>query len=107
MLVCKLEMWPERDPALSYPLGEVRIVQNGGDEEIAHYRAELDKASRTARKPGVWRTGQITNFHRLAQGPYDLLLRALIACVGGRSHAALRTMPNASFGAPVSESEVV
>lgn len=105
-LVCKIEMWPDNDPAQSYFVGEVRIVPDGGDGEIAHYKAELAKASRAARNPGLWRTGKVTNFHRLVQGPYDLLLRALIACVGGRSYEALRNMPNASFGAPATEHEI-
>lgn len=108
MLVCKLEMWPDGDSARAYPVGMVRIVQNGGDDEVVHYKVELDKASRTARRPEIpWRTGQVSNFHRLVQGPYDLLLRALIACVGGRSYEALRNMPNVSFGQPATEMEVV
>lgn len=89
MLVCKLEIWPEDDAAQSYPTGEVRITQISGDCFVADYRIEIDKASRQTRTPGIWRAAEIHGFDHSQLGSYDLLLRALIACLGCRSHAAV------------------
>lgn len=90
MLVCKIEIWPKGDESRKYGLGEVRIANVGGDHKIGHYKVELMKSEHIAKRSGVWRKGQVLNFHRLALGPYDLLLRALIACIGSRSHVLVR-----------------
>lgn len=89
MLVCKLEIRPEGDADRSYPVGEIRIAQTGGDCFIGDYTVELDKASRATRTPGIWRTADVTYFDHSELGAYDLLLRGLVACLGGRSHAAI------------------
>ncbi len=94
MLVCKIEMWPKGDEAAKYELGEVRIASIGGDRHIGHYSVELMKCAKIAKKEGVWRSAKVLNFQRMLHGPYDLLLRALIACVGGRSYFAVRDVPN-------------
>lgn len=89
MLICKLEMQPEGILQNAYTVGEIRISQVSGDCFVANYEIEIDKAARTARTPGVWRTAAISHFDHCELGPYDLLLRGLIACLGGRSHAAV------------------
>lgn len=89
MLICKLETWPEGDEARAYGVGEIRIAQTSGDCFVANYKIEIDKAARTARAPGIWRTAIVSGFDHSELGPYDLLLRALIASLGGRSHAAV------------------
>lgn len=89
MLICKLESWPGGDAAQAYPVGALRIEQTGGDCFVADYRVEIDKAARTARAPGIWRTAEINHFNHDELGVYDLLLRGLVACLGGRSHVAI------------------
>lgn len=107
MLICKLETWPDGDAGQAYPVGEVRIVQRGGDCFVADYSIEIDKAARTARTPGIWRTAEINHFNHDELGVYDLLLRGLIACLGGRSHAAVSAIrPSRSiFSHPETETE--
>lgn len=89
MLVCKLETWPGGDATDAYPVGEVRIAQTDGDCFVADYKIQINKAARTARSDGIWRTAEIHGFNHDELGVYDLLLRGLIACLGGRSHAAV------------------
>jgi hypothetical protein len=89
MLICKLEMTTLRGSDETYPVGEIRIGQIGGDCFVADYLVEIDKASRYARTPGVWRSGNVRRFDHSHLGPYDLLLRALVACLGGRSWTAI------------------
>jgi hypothetical protein len=89
MLICKLEMTVPAGMGQTYPVGEVRIGQTSGDCFIADYLVEIDKASRHARTPGVWRSGEVRQFDHSHFGPYDLLLRGLIACLGGRSWTAI------------------
>lgn len=107
MIVCTLEIRPENDPAKAYPVGEIRIAQTDGDCFIADYQIEIDKASRATRSPGVWRTAEICGFNHSELGHYDLLLRGLIACLGGRSHAAVAEIkPSHSiFACPRCETE--
>jgi hypothetical protein len=100
MYVCKLELWPENDAASAYSLGEIRIGQKSGDCFVADYTVEIDKASRQARAPGVWRTAEVAAFDHSQLGPYDLLLRALIATVGGRSHGAVARLTAACIFGP-------
>lgn len=92
MLICKLEILTADNSAESYPVGEIRIGQISGDCFIADYAIEIDKASRQARSPGIWRTGFVRRFDHSYLGPYDLLLRALIACLGGRSWGAVESI---------------
>lgn len=92
MLICRLEIWPERNQADAYCVGEVRIGQSAGDCFVADYKVEIDKASRQTRTPGIWRTADVRHFDRSRLGYYDLLLRALIACLGGRSHVAAHSI---------------
>lgn len=107
MILCKIESWPDGVDAQKL-LGEVHIRGIGGDHEIGHYRAELLKTEEIVKHPGPWRSGQVLNFKRRMLGPYDLLLRGLVACIGARSLAdARRVAEDASyFGPPSSFNEV-
>ncbi len=109
MLVCKIEMWPKGDEATKYLLGEVRIAPIGGDRHLGHYSVELMKCAKIAKREGVWRSSKVLNFQRMLQGPYDLLLRALIACVGSRSYVYVRDVPEdgALFSAPSTFDEII
>lgn len=91
-LVCRLEIWPHGVEEQKRVLGEVVITRNGGDRIRSHYRVSLSKSD-FARHPGSWRRGEVRNFTHLRHGPYDLLLRALAACVGGRNVTAARAVP--------------
>ena len=107
MLVCKIQMWPQGVAEKFYPLGEVRITRMSGDRHISHYAAQLMKSEEYAQREGPWRRGQVLNFHRQTLGPYDLLLRGLIACIGGRSTAAVRAVPDGLlFSPPSTERDV-
>lgn len=109
MLVCKIQKWPAGDEAQAHGLGEVRITRNSGDRHIGHYDVALMKSEIFALREGPWRAGQVLNFRRQIFGPYDLLLRGLIACTGGRSFAAVKALPanDVLFSPPVSELEIV
>lgn len=85
MIVVRIEMWPKGFEANKYPLGEIRITNVGGDERTADYGVIM----KTRRLQSIWRTGTVTGFKRAALGPYDLLLRALIVCIGNRAPALL------------------
>jgi hypothetical protein len=75
VLLCTLELLPDGCKDERRRLGEVRIVRDGGDRDIGHYMVELAK-SEIASRP-----------------PYDLLLRGLIACIGGRHVTAVTCVP--------------
>lgn len=85
MIVCKLEMWPGGREDLAYSLGVATIANVGGDASTGEYDVKLFKAERYSPKSGVWKRGKVAGFPRLRLGPYDLLLRALAACIGQRN----------------------
>ena len=63
-------------------LGTIEIANDGkGTKERGNYKVRLSKFGRPFTD---WRNGAVLNFPRLTLGPYDLLLRALIATVGDR-----------------------
>jgi len=67
-------------------IGEVIIFNDGtGTPAIGNYKVKLMKTPKYAKTKGVWKSGKVKDFPRLAMGPYDLLLRALAACIGERN----------------------
>jgi len=107
MIVIRLEMWPKGDESRKYPLGEIRVTNIGGDAQRGDYAIELMKsASHGAKRPGVWRRGIVKNFPRLRLGQYDLLLRGLIACIGGRSPEAVHVPAGSELGRPEGEAPI-
>lgn len=85
MIVCKLEMWPGGSEAKAREIGRVLITNVGGTAQLGDYEVVIPKSAEYARRPGIWRRGEVKNFPRQRLGPQDLLLRALVACIGGRS----------------------
>jgi hypothetical protein len=91
MLVVKIEMWPggnENHPR-KRELQRILITNAGGDANVGHYAVVIPKSAEYAKSPGVWKKGRVLNFPRARLGPADLLLRALVACIGDRSKATL------------------
>ena len=71
-------------------LGEARIThdltaEKGPEVEIADYSVELSHPD-DHRKPGAWMEGRVQGFRRRDLTIWDLLFRALRACVGDRNH---------------------
>ena len=95
MIVCKIEMWPKGDATKAREIGRVLIVNIGGTATSGEYAIEIPKSAEYAKSKGTWRRGRVHMFPRVRLGPIDLLLRALIACVGDRSAAAVGNLgPN-------------
>lgn len=104
MIVCRIEMWPQGDESRKYELGEIRVTNIGGTAQSGDYRMELMKsASHGAKRLDVWRRGVVKAFPRLRLGQYDLLLRGLIACIGGRSPEAVHVPAGQDLGLPEGE----
>ncbi len=85
MIYIRMEMWPHGDKGKAYLLGEGMIANVGGDDERGDYDVRLLKSERYAKTPGVWKRGKVMQFPRLRLGPWDLLLRALRACIADRN----------------------
>ena len=88
MIHITIEMWPGGDKTKSKLLGEGYITNQGGTREVASYYVQLLKSPEYA-KPGnegqLWKDGNVSGFPRQRLGPWDLLLRSLLASVGYRS----------------------
>lgn len=84
MIVVRIELWPQGQKARARHLGTAQIWNDGtGDRGRGNYHVTLSKwGSRE-----TWRAGLLQGFPRLHLGPWDLLLRALIATVGKRNRA--------------------
>lgn len=100
MIVIDLQMWPRGDETKKYSLGAVVIVNVGGTLDMGEYEVRILKsASHGAKKAGVWKAGKVSGFPRLRLGATDLLLRALVACIGYRSkEAAAEAQRGADLG---------
>jgi hypothetical protein len=88
MIYVRIEMWPHGDKSRARLLGEGKISNEGGTAEIGDYSAVLLKSPEYAKEGNVgkaWRSGEVKGFPRLKLGPWDLLLRALVSCVGTRN----------------------
>ena len=82
MLVCKIELWPSGDESRKREIGRVHIANVGGDKHVAEYKVELGRDDGDRDYP--WKHGRVTGFRRLLHGPYDLLMLALVSCIGTR-----------------------
>lgn len=100
MIVCKIEMWPggRDDHPRKREIGRVVITNVGGSNQVGHYDVVIPKSAEYAKSGGIWKRGQVFNFPRKRLGPHDLLLRALIACIGPRSEEAVLTVGNGTLG---------
>jgi hypothetical protein len=82
MLRVTIELLPFGREDRKRHLGTVDIANDGrGTRERGDYKVRLSKFGRPFTE---WRSGAVQGFPRLTLGPYDLLLRALIATVGDR-----------------------
>ncbi len=104
MLVIKVELWPKGDESRAREIGRGLIANVGGDAQTGHYEVRLLKSAEYSRNPGdVWKRGRVQGFPRLVLGPWDLLLRGLVAACGRRSRheaAAVEVGVIAPAGAP-------
>jgi hypothetical protein len=91
-VVVKIEMWPGGDPEKKYDLGHVVICLTGGTDQEGDYDVALFKSKTYTRNGGKWRTGKVRKFPRRRLGPYDLLLRGLIAAIRDRSPDQVREL---------------
>lgn len=85
MIIVRVELHPSSggEPR---ELGQVIIVNDGkGTMTKGDYDVQLLKAAEYAKTPGVWKRGKVKGFPRKMLGPYDLLYRALRACVADRN----------------------
>lgn len=90
MIVVKIELWPKGDKSKAQVLGEIEITNDAkGTQDLGNYNVKLFKwnEERTGRG-GIWKQGKVAGFPRKSRGPYDLLLRALLALVGDRNKGA-------------------
>lgn len=72
-------------------LGTMTLANDAtGSETVGHYNVTLSKWGRP-NEP--WRRGRVTNFPRKRLGPWDLLLAALRATVGGRAPEGPQDVP--------------
>lgn len=90
MLVIRIELW-SAITGQRREIGTVTIANVGGTKTRGNYEVKLFKNLRDAAKKAIWKKGVVEGFPRLRLGPYDLLLRALAAMVGGRNPEALAT----------------
>lgn len=88
MIRVLVEMWPGGSEERKRVLGEAFITNVGGNTTTGDYEVKLMKSAEYATKPGVWKRGRVDGFPRQRLGPWDLLLRALVATVGGRNGKA-------------------
>ena len=76
MLRVTIELLPFGSEERKRHLGTIDIANDG--------RGTRERLSKFGRPFTDWRRGAVLDFPRLSLGPYDLLLRALIATVGDR-----------------------
>ena len=94
MIVVRIELWPGGHEVNKREIGAVVIANTGtGGARDGNYAATLAARGQRAvpvraRRP--WRWGAVLDFPRKRLGPYDLLLRALLVCVGDRNRGAIR-----------------
>lgn len=102
MILVTIEMLPGGDP--KHPrrrlLQQIIIANVGGDDKTGHYDVAIPKSPEYAKSAGIWKKGRVLNFPRLRLGPADLLLRALVACVGDRNKGAVADLGPRDLDSP-------
>ena len=71
-------------------LGTAELRNTGEHLVSSNYDVRLSRPA-----PGTertWRTGRVVGFDRERRGPWDLLLRALVALAGDRNREACETL---------------
>jgi hypothetical protein len=84
MLRCVIQLVPQGDETKARTIGTI-IIGNDltGDLDTGNYDVRLTKGL-VGKHGATWRRGRVEGFPRRRLGPYDLVLRALQATVGGR-----------------------
>lgn len=85
MIYIRVELWPKGDESRKREIGTAIIDNVGGTATTGNYRVRLLKSPEYAKRTGVWKQGAVVGFPRLRLGPWDLLFRALAACVSERN----------------------
>ena len=94
MIRVTIELLPHGEESRKRHLGTVEIANDGtGTAESGNYMVRLAKMGRPAQ---TWMRGAVVGFARKSQGPYDLLLKALVATVGPRNKRVV-TMLNEEY----------
>ena len=98
MIVVTIQLIPGGRQERAREIGRV-VIRNATpnrDAARADYAVELGRRD----GKGIWRAGQVLGFARKSLGAYDLLLRALVVCLGARNRAACRDLFDSdAFGA--------
>lgn len=92
MIRVRIELCPLGDKSNPELLGEIEITNDAtGTKAVGNYNVKLYKwnKSNPQKRGGLWKQGKVKGFPRLRLGPYDLLLRALLALVGSRNQQAI------------------
>lgn len=93
MIRVTIEMVRHGDEAQRRHLGTLEIANEGHEAESGTYSARFSKFGRPTE---TWKKAVVSGFPRLRLGPYDLLLRVLVAALGPRNPEAMREL-NAYF----------
>jgi hypothetical protein len=88
MIVVKVMLWPRGDEAEEREIGRGLIANVGGSDVDGRYEVRLLDPPEIAERRGPWRRGRVEAFARKRLGPWDLVLRALVACCAHRSPVA-------------------
>lgn len=99
MIVVRIEMWPGGREEQARELQRMTISNIGGSATSGDYRVRALKGAEYSKRPGTtWRSGVVRSFPRKKLGPFDLLLRALIAIVADRNASALVSYAGEDLG---------
>jgi hypothetical protein len=84
MLRCTIDLVPKGDESKARTIGTIIIGNDRtGDLDTGNYDVRLTKGL-VGKHGETWKRGRVEGFPRRRLGPYDLVLRALQATVGGR-----------------------
>lgn len=87
MLRVTIDLWPGDDESRKRPLGTMDIaLRLDCTGVLGNYDATIYKSPEYAKRPGVWKRGEVLHFPRTSKlcGPWELLALALQSCVGDR-----------------------
>jgi hypothetical protein len=80
-----IELVPKGDESRKRVIGVAEIANVGGTKTIGNYSVRLRGGTSTWTGLGDWRRGSVQGFPRLRQGAWDLMYRALHACIADRN----------------------
>jgi hypothetical protein len=87
MLRYTVALVPKGNEDRSFEIGRAEVWNVGGDETTGNYKARLRGGFPCWSGKGIWKRGDVLNFARARLGAWDLLYRALAACIADRSVA--------------------